>query len=764
VCTDWTDSALDPRLWRVVSFDHLQANDATFLRVCRRYPDMTSLSLCSVSVHVSTLSAIFRSCSRITSLTLAGARVLGGCLEHVLKDVALELTGLVELDLTQLAVTNGMLRWLDDGCPCLRTLDLSSCTLLPCETVVSGARLLHVAHAGLKELKLCSILIAATELNCPALEVLDASDYQLSDAALLPMVRSSPRLRSLRLAGCRNVSDVSIEAVLRRCAQLRALDVSGCWCLTAQVLREALGASSKIERFEMAGCPLLTDLSTLPVTCASLLSLELAYCDALKALDISSPSLVELSLVGCRALTKLTAHCSQLHTLALERCESLRALELRAPLATLAMPHSCGTLKELALHDERIVALSLHAFLTLDTLTLDCPALQTLDLSRCCALSDASVAALGASCPQLLELNLNECEALSRLLLKSASVTALTLIECKALVTAELRCASLSSIDLEGCSALCVAEVSCAVRRLDLGTCHQLRQLQLHSERCHELVLKGCLRLTVAHLHCAALRALDLSFCAELTDSSLSAFGSASVHELNISNCLRISNALVARVLEVFPALTLLNVSYLSLDDPTLHALLRTARLLRTLELAACKELNFELLADLLAGAPDALPALATLDISYTTACARVVALWLQLCPGLRSLKLNGCALSTAPADGQHADAVGSLRCLSEHASLRQIGLVGCNLSRLVLHGSDTLTELNVRSCGALRSLELRGCASLRAVSACDCAELEAVTIVGCAGLDALDLRKCPAANRIQVDLADAALRRVLRQ
>lgn len=246
--------------------------------------------------------------------------------------------------------------------------------------------------------------------------------------------------------------------------------------------------------------------------------------------------------------------------------------------------------------------------------------------------------------------------------------------------------------------------------------------------------------------------------------------------------------------------------------------MLRAARCRRagTLELAACKDLAFafqhldaprspraagEVGGAARQGATAVAPAwadgaattlvtagaLEALDISYTTACAAAIAQLLSRCPALRSLKLNGCAnVVAAPPEGAAgaADAAGgessasaaaggertagaqhahagtgapyALACLSVHGSLRHLSMVGCNrLGLLALSGSQTLTDVNVRSCASLRAVRVANCAALRSLSTYDCAELESVSVVGCTALDALDLRNCPAG--IDLQLGDRA-------
>jgi len=771
----------------------LPVDGQVVLRVCSRYPALEGLSLRGVSTDARTLCGVFRTCPLIHTLSLGGTRATG--MEQVLQELAHTLTHLRDLDLSSLAITNGMLRRLEERCVTLDRLNLSRCSLSPCESGSPG-RVLVLSNSYLRELKLSGIRIAATELRCPALEVLDVSTSQLSDAMLLPMVTGSRDLRVVSLSECRNVTDAAVKDMLTRCRELRSLDVSGCVCLTAEVLREAMTSAPKLEHLCMARCPLLTDLATFPVTSPQLARLHLSGCEALKAIELSSPSLREVVLSGCRMLSKVVVHCALLANLAVDGCEALLDMDLHVSVPALSMPESRGHLKELTHHNEAITSLSLYGFSTMHTLALRCPALLSLDLGRCCALTDACLSELSTSCPLLRHLNLEECEAVHHLSIESASLRELNLAGCKALASADLRCSALHSLVLEGCSALDVASITCAVRCLDLGTCRQLRELSLASDVCRALSIKGCLRISTAHVRCAALRSLDLSFCADLTDRALRTLGSACVVDLNISRCMCISNALIACMSQVFPRLQTVNLSYLSIDDDTLTSFLTQPLDLRDVELAACKELRFLGLEELLLHR--LLPAMLSVDISYTRADEWAVTRWLTLCPALRSLKLNGCANLACGASGggsapRPADAAvgvfaplpgtghrtvgadanetmleveeepsGSKHvALSAHPTLRQLSMVGCNnVTRLHLKESPALCEVNLRSCAGLVELSADKCATLRTLSAFDCAELGAVRLDGCSALDALDLRNCAVGMSITIDGEPVAARK----
>lgn len=250
---------------------------------------------------------------------------------------------------------------------------------------------------------------------------------------------------------------------------------------------------------------------------------------------------------------------------------------------------------------------------------------------------------------------------------------------------------------------------------------------------------------------------------------------------------------------QYFPSLRTVNLSYLCIDDATLAAVLsqplelcararadprargrcarawrpcaHAAHLARTpraapprarraasLELAACKELTFSSLECVLAART--LPQLETLDVSYTQADARAVGLLLQLCVGLRALKLNGCGHLECRGSGR------ALACLSQHAALRHLSLVGCpRVVTLALRSAPKLVEVNLRSCPALAELRALGCPSLKSLSAVNSPELVSVVVDACPALDALDLRSCPPAVSLQLpSLTDVQLRRILRQ
>lgn len=598
VCQMWSPIALEPDFWRHISFRGVGLD--TVSRICARYPLLQTLELRHISSDSTSLAAIVQGCQMIQSLTISD--VLGSL--RLGRVLARAPQSLRRLDVSTVSVADDLLRRIDTYLPLLESFDMSHCTLVPPEnTMLSVAiRALFLKHPSLREFRAQAVRLSSLDILCPNLEVLDVSYVKLTDV-MLPTATRSPGLKVLLLAECRNITDNAVKDVLTRCIFLTEVDLSGCVCLTADVLRAAAGDSSapSLRTLHMARCPLLTNLGSddEALHTSKLQCLNLSACEQLKSLDVQSSSLKHLDLAYCHHLCLLSARCPRLKVLHLEDCEALATLELRGSPRTLDFGDARSHLKSLVLCNEHLDSLDLQSFSAMELLRLQCPGLTSLDLTRCAALQSSSVDELLSSCPALQRLALEECEGLHKLVLTSSSLTELDLSGCKSIEEADISCAKLHTLVLEGCSGLVRVAIRCALHTLDLGTCRQLQGLELSSELCRSLCVKGCLRLSEASLRCPSLRTLDLSFCGEFTDEALTALCTESLSELNISRCVRISNAAIMALSRVcigqrlhtpptlqcgrshapplpqlFPSLQTVNLSYLAVDDETLLNLL----------------------------------------------------------------------------------------------------------------------------------------------------------------------------------------------
>lgn len=166
----------------------------------------------------------------------------------------------------------------------------------------------------------------------------------------------------------------------------------------------------------------------------SLREVTLSGCTSVRSLDLTSPRLESLALVGTRTLRELDARCPRLAHVAI----APDAADATAPRA----------LRRVSLRSAAVRELSWAGSPCLETVTLSCPNLTSLDLSDCPSLRDDLFRMLtgggggaGCPCPALRTLRLAECGQLRRAALALPALEELQLGCCGALQSVEVRTA-----------------------------------------------------------------------------------------------------------------------------------------------------------------------------------------------------------------------------------------------------------------------------------------------------------------------------------
>ncbi|ORY80518.1 hypothetical protein BCR37DRAFT_71687 [Protomyces lactucae-debilis] len=171
-----------------------------------------------------------------------------------------------------------------------------------------------------------------------------------------------PQTRSFALASCWNVSPLSLFELTARAPNLRSLDLSNCRKMNDQALFKIINTAYQLEELDLGYCKHISDRSM--------------HCIAVHA----SPRLRVLKLSRCTSITDAGfGYWSYAPT--------------GFPKMTTLILRDCTFLS-----DNAIVAL-----------VNSCGALQHLDLSFCCALSDTSVEVLSLGLPNLKSLLLAFC-------------------------------------------------------------------------------------------------------------------------------------------------------------------------------------------------------------------------------------------------------------------------------------------------------------------------------------------------------------------
>jgi hypothetical protein len=331
--------------------------------------------------------------------------------------------------LARLRVGAARLAWLARELWPLEVLDLSDSAFATDEAVsiafecCTGLQRLRLRNCA--QLSPASLAALAASRSARTLRELDLSRCPWVDDSALALCRPLCALRTLRFAGCDEVSDEAfcafisvvgdglrelcvaeceqlgdeaLLAVARHCTRLEQLDLSGLAVSEEAVGRAIASVGATIETICLAGLRSLSGGRFLDVPLPRLGVLDLRHCvglrdAALHALGAGgAPKLRSVALDWCALLTdsslaSLAKGCSRLEVLGLVRCGRITDAGLRA------LASGCGQLRALDLsHCLRVTDSGLRF------LASGCTRLERLALGGCHALSDSATQCLPLSC------------------------------------------------------------------------------------------------------------------------------------------------------------------------------------------------------------------------------------------------------------------------------------------------------------------------------------------------------------------------------
>ena len=177
----------------------------------------------------------------------------------------------------------------------------------------------------------------------PKLETLNlAGCANITDASLLEVASKCLNLHTLNLRFC-SITDASVSEVARRCSNLHTLDLSQCWEIHDASVSEVARRCSKLHTLNLGGCYNITDASVVAVArgCSNLQSLGIRTCR-----NITDASVSEVA-----------RRCSNLHTLDLNM--GFQGNNNITDLSVLEVARQCSNLQTLNLgYCRRITDLS----------------------------------------------------------------------------------------------------------------------------------------------------------------------------------------------------------------------------------------------------------------------------------------------------------------------------------------------------------------------------------------------------------------------
>jgi len=225
-----------------------------------------------------------------------------------------------------------------------------------------------------------------------------------------------PRLTSINLFRCSNITNAGVIEIARRCPQLTSLNLSHCDNITdVSVIGISIGCQ-QLKSINLSGCRNITDTSVIEITkgCPQLTSINLSHKWNEAPFNITSAS-VSVIAKRCPKLTsivlsfidlgesgiELARGCPQLTSIAFDDCRITDALliefALRCPHLT-AVHFNCCCPDGVT--DKGVIALAQSR---------SGPNLIEIDLTDNYEITNASVIEIARRCPQLKYIHLDEC-------------------------------------------------------------------------------------------------------------------------------------------------------------------------------------------------------------------------------------------------------------------------------------------------------------------------------------------------------------------
>ncbi|XP_072075377.1 F-box/LRR-repeat protein 3 isoform X4 [Arachis hypogaea] len=329
------------------------------------------------------------------------------------------------------------LRYLENGCPLLKTIDVSRCNCISSSGLIS----LVSGHVDLVQI---------------------AAGYCLSELSgpLVHCLKNLEQLSVIRIDGVQ-VSDFFLQTIGKNCKFIVELGLSKCIGVTNMGILHLVSGCGSLKILDLTCCRSITDaaISTIADTCPDLVCLRLESCDMVTEnciyhLGSSCLLLEELDLTDCSGINdialKYLSGCSELVRLKLGLCTNISNIGL-------------------------------------SQIAYNCRKMAELDLYRCVYIGDDGLAALASGCKKLMKLNVSYCnritdkgmEYLSHLgelsELEMRGLSNVTSIGIKAVA---LSCKRLADLDLKHCEKIddsgfwALAFYSQNLRQINLSNCN----------------------------------------------------------------------------------------------------------------------------------------------------------------------------------------------------------------------------------------------------------------------------------------------------
>ncbi|CAN6545132.1 unnamed protein product [Malus baccata var. baccata] len=612
----------------------------------------------------------------------------------------------------------------------------------------------------------------------PNLQILEICNFM---GAKFPSWKPHNNLKKIRLIRC----DVCEEApMLGHLPSLMHLEFNT-MCNLKRLGEEFYGCDDAtkalfptLKTFRISAAPNLTEWIEPPVVKEKQISvfprleeLDLMECPQMRNFPDHFASLRKLEMSICHELSSLTSlveKCTSLKNLEISNCDKLRSLSLvgLTSIRKLLFSSHGGKLTSTSLHS----GAELYTGVSLEGLSIKCPSLENLELSRYDSLISISVHGVTS----LRRLEISSCGGLISVDLQSLPecyipLEVLSLRSCKSLesISSLHGYTSLRELTIEDCDGLKTyastgLESCTSIRVLGVHDFQQLRQYAaegLDMSLIEELTIYKSPKLisisyhgltTLRKLVLIASYVLELSIVSSTTVEELYLQDCTSLGSLCIDNCGRLRHVSVngLETLIILEELTIRNCPSLTFNPITPW--------LRGLVIEGCEKL------------PSGLKHCNTLERLKISGSRNLVSIPISdvFPPSLEQFVIEDFAqLSSLQGRHESLEELSIVNCpmlrwrsvANEGRSLtalRRLVIASCSGPELNIDFISTLEEISLHDCTSLSKLTIQDCQNLRQTSLHNCTSLGELSVVGCDGLTGLSsgLSSCTSLVELKIE------------
>ncbi|KAH9755357.1 ubiquitin-protein ligase [Citrus sinensis] len=296
------------------------------------------------------------------------------------------------------------LRFLESGCPLLKTIFVSRCKFVSSTGLISVIR----GHSGLLQLDAghCFSELSTTLLHhmrdLKNLEAITMDGARISDSCFQTISFNCKSLVEIGLSKCLGVTNTD------SCRGLVCLKIESCNMITEKGLYQLGSFCLRLEEIDLTDCNGVNDKGLEYLSrCSELLFLKLGLCEnisdkglfniASNCLRIQGLDLYKCSGIGDDGLAALSNGCKKLKKLNLSYCVNV---------TDRGMEH-IGSMEDLS--DLELRGLTKITSAGLTALAAGCKRLADLDLKHCAKIDDSGFWALAYYSQNLRQINLSYC-------------------------------------------------------------------------------------------------------------------------------------------------------------------------------------------------------------------------------------------------------------------------------------------------------------------------------------------------------------------